>query len=440
MNPSRDHLFAASMRLGTTPAGLRKFYKIQLLLFFVLPVIALCLPWQQNVSARGKVTAFAPFERVQTIDSPINGVIQQWYVQEASQVKAGDVLLEMRDIDPNYRDRIASQRDNLSHRVSAKQEELKSYRLQQKSLIAARDAKIAAAQFKRDVAQQKTRAASEAIVSAQATLDAADFQLQRLQRLIKDGLVSKRDTEVAERDHEIARRALGSAKAQYESAMAEASSAAAEIKQITSDTQAELDSTAALINKIQGEVLDADNTLTNAEIQLSRQNTQRLLAPRDGTVFRLPYNSSSQMVSQGQALLVIQPHTDQPAVELMVDGRDAPLIKPGSQVRIEFEGWPAIQVPGWAKVRVGTYGGKVAFVDPIDAGNGNFRVMVVPDSTEQAWPSSEFLRQGLTAKGWILLQKVSIGYELWRIFNGFPPRIPESGTPHTKQPVVKTAS
>jgi hypothetical protein len=83
---------------------------------------------------------------------------------------------------------------------------------------------------------------------------------------------------------------------------------------------------------------------------------------------------------------------------------------------------------------VGTYGGKVAFVDPIDAGNGNFRVMVVPDLTEQPWPSSEFLLQGLTAKGWILLQKVSIGYELWRIFNGFPPRIPEQGVPHADKP------
>jgi multidrug efflux pump subunit AcrA (membrane-fusion protein) len=28
--------------------------------------------------------------------------VQQWHVQEASKVKAGDLLLEMRDIDPQY--------------------------------------------------------------------------------------------------------------------------------------------------------------------------------------------------------------------------------------------------------------------------------------------------------------------------------------------------
>jgi hypothetical protein len=29
------------------------------------------------------------------------------------------------------------------------------------------------------------------------------------------------------------------------------------------------------------------------------------------------------------------------------------------------------------------------------------------------------------AHGWILLNRVSLAYELWRQFNGFPPAIPE---------------
>jgi hypothetical protein len=308
--------------------------------------------------------------------------------------------------------------------LQAKKEELKSYQMQQKNLKIARDAKIAAAQFKRDMAEQQIRAASEAMISAQATLDAAQFQVKRLQRLLEDGLVSKRDAEVAERDFEVAKRTYGSAQAQHQSAKAEAKSASAEIRQIQSDTQAELESTTAVINKIYAEVMDSENSLTSSEISLSRQDTQKVLAPCDGIVFRLPFNSSSQIVPQGQPLLVIQPSTDAPAVELMVDGRDAPLITKNSKVRIEFEGWPALQVPGWAKVRVGTFGGRVAFVDPVDNGTGNFRVMVVPDTEEQAWPQARFLRQGISAKGWIMLENVSIGYELWRIFNGFPPRIP----------------
>ena len=424
MHNHNKNLYKASYALGDTPEIVSRIFKIQLWLFFIVPIFALFLPWQQNISAFGKVTALAPFERVQSIDAPIQGLIAQWHVQEGSAVKAGDVLLEMRDIDPQFKNRIESQRDNLSNKFSAKKEELKSYQLQQKNLSLARDAKIAAAKFKRDVAEQKINAASESMISAQATLVTAEFQVKRMQRLLQDGLVSKRDVEIAERDHEIARRAFGSAQAQHESAMAEAKSATADIRQIQSDTQAELDSTAAVIKKIYAEVMDSENTLTSSEIALSRQDTQKVLAPRDGVVFRLPFNSSSQIVVQGQPLLIIQPSTNSPSVELMVDGRDAPLITKGSKVRLEFEGWPALQVPGWAKVRVGTFGGQVAFVDPVDNGTGNFRVMVVPDRSEQPWPQARFLRQGITAKGWILLENVSIAYELWRIFNGFPPRIP----------------
>jgi adhesin transport system membrane fusion protein len=438
MFKNKKYLFEATLKLGNTPDEVNRFFRILIWVFFIIPIIFLFLPWQQNISSRGKVTAFAPFERAQTIDAPIQGLIAQWHVQEASLVKTGDLLLEMRDIDPNFKKRIESQRDNLLNRLQAKKEELNSYQMQQKNMITARDAKIASAKFKLDVAEQKIRATSESMISAQATLDAAEFQVNRLKRLLEDGLVSKRDEEIAERDYEVAKRSYGSAQAQHQSALAEAKSAKAEIRQVQSDTQAELESTSAVIKKIYGELMDSENSLTSSEISVSRQDTQKVLAPRDGVVFRLPFHSSSQIVSQGEALLVIQPNTNAPAVELMVDGRDSPLIKKGSKVRLEFEGWPAIQVPGWANVGLGTFGGKVAFVDPVDNGSGTFRVMVIPDPSEQPWPESNFLRQGNSAKGWILLEKVTIGYELWRIFNGFPPRVPaDSGqfksTKHNKK-------
>jgi adhesin transport system membrane fusion protein len=408
-----------------TPSFVVRYVKLLAILFFVLPISALFLPWQQNVTAVGKVTAYAPTERVQSIDAPLNGIISKWYVQEGSVVKKGDLLVEINDIDPNFKDRLESQRDNLETKLTEKQEELKAYQLQQQNLIAARDAKIAAAKFKWDVSNQKILSASEAIASAQATAETADFQSTRLARLYQDGLVSKRDFEIAQRDSTIAKRTLASAQAQLDSATAEAKSANAEIEQIKADTQASLASSAALINKIQGELADSRNSLTSSEINLARQKMQKIYAPRAGTIFRLPVNSQSQMISQGQPLLVILPDTNERAVELMVDGRDAPLVTKGSSVRLEFEGWPAIQVPGWAKVGVGTFAGRVAFVDPTDNGTGSFRVMIVPDEQYARWPSARFLRQGISAKGWILLENVTIGYELWRLFNGFPPRIPD---------------
>lgn len=412
-----------SLHLAKTPASVEKSIKYLAMFFFVFPFLTLFLPWQQNVTALGKVTAYSPAERTQTIDAPVGGVITKWHVQEGTKVKKGDVLIEISDIDAQFKDRLEYQRDNLKDKLLAKEQELKTYQIQQQNLLNSQDARIASSQFKLDVANQKILAASEAISASEATVDAATQQINRLQRLLQDGLVSKRDVEVAERDHIIATRNLNSARAQYQSAKAEAQSAKVEIEQIKADTQATLESNNGVINKIKGELADSQNSLASSEVSLSRQSMQRIVAPRDGTIYRLPVNSQSQVISQGQPLLVILPDTEERSVELWVDGRDAPLIVKGSEVRLEFEGWPAIQVAGWSNIGFGTFPGKVAFVDPTDNGSGNFRVMIVPSTSE--WPSARFLKQGISAKGWILLDRVTIGYEIWRILNGFPPRIPQ---------------
>jgi len=406
-----------------TPKYVRRLARILGITFFILPILSMFLPWRQNVNASGQITAFSASERIQSIDAPVTGVISNWNVQEGSKVKKGDLLLEISDIDPLFKERLTSQRDNQQTKLEAKSDELKAYQIQQENLISSRDAKIAAAKFKLDVAQQKTLSSAETVSAAQATLETAQFQSTRLQRLLTDGLVSKRDVEVAERDYILANRSLNSAEANLNSAKAEAKSASAEILEIRADTQASLDSSSALINKIKGELAESENSLTSSEISLSRQNTQKIIAPRDGVIHRLPINSESQVISKGQQLLIIVPDTNSRAVELWVDGRDATLVVKDSEVRLEFEGWPAIQVSGWPTANIGTFKGKVAFVDPTDNGVGNFRVMVLP-ADDSDWPSAIYLRQGVSARAWILLEKVSIGYEIWRLVNGFPARLP----------------
>ena len=66
------------------------------------------------------------------------------------------------------------------------------------------------------------------------------------------------------------------------------------------------------------------------------------------------------------------------------------------------------------------------FVDNADDGHGKFRVLLVPDEKPgEAWPEAGLLRQGIRARGWVFLNRVSVGYKLWRKFNDFPPEIPE---------------
>ncbi len=168
--------------------------------------------------------------------------------------------------------------------------------------------------------------------------------------------------------------------------------------------------------------------LSRIEVRLARQSVQSVKAPRSGTILRRMSGQESELVKPGDVLAVIVPETESRAVELWVDGNDVPLVHEGRHVRLQFEGWPAVQFSGWPSVAIGTFGGRVSFVDAADSGNGKFRVVVVPEPGER-WPSHRYLRQGIRANGWILLNQVALGYELWRQFNGFPPSLPEDQRP-----------
>ncbi len=417
----------SALSVARTPRLVTRLARAGVWLFLLTPPALLLTPWQQNISGIGRVTAFAPLERRQNIEAPVAGRIVRWLAKEGAKVKAGDVLMEIVDVDPEFLKRLGQQREAAAAKVAAKEDELRAYRLQIDNLIATRDLQIATAQYRRDVAHQRAISAGEAIASARATLDAAVIQRERLQRLLADGLVSQRDFELAERDEVIARRNLNSAQAGLNAGLAEQRAADAEIGRIRADAQARIDSVSASANKTQSELEDSRGSLAKNEVDLSRQQAQIVRAPRDGSILRVLVNPQSDIVRQGDPLLVLVPTTDVKAVELWVDGNDAALITPGRHARLQFEGWPAMQFDGWPEVAVGTFGGTVAFVDSSDDDKGKFRILVVPDTNDPPWPSERFLRQGVRVKGWVLLNRVTMAYELWRQLNAFPPQMtPES--------------
>jgi hypothetical protein len=128
-----------------------------------------------------------------------------------------------------------------------------------------------------------------------------------------------------------------------------------------------------------------------------------------------------QAVKEGQSLITIVPEASQRAAELWVAGNDMPLVQIGQEVRLQFEGWPAVQFPGWPSIAIGTFSGTVANVDPTDNGMGQFRILVTPNKADKnEWPSDRYLRQGVRVNGWVMLRRVTLGYEIWRQLNGFP--------------------
>lgn len=176
--------------------------------------------------------------------------------------------------------------------------------------------------------------------------------------------------------------------------------------------------------------------LNQAETQLSRQNTQLVKAPKDGTVLNINAGDIATFVNKGDPLATFFPDNVQPAVELYISGLDAPLVSKGRPVQLIFEGWPAVQFSGWPSVAQGTFEGEVYFVDPALSANGKIRILVTAKDPRE-WPSSYFLRFGTQARGWVQLDTVPLGYELWRQMNSFPPNFPKDAAQQARNETPK---
>ncbi len=50
--------------------------------------------------------------------------------------------------------------------------------------------------------------------------------------------------------------------------------------------------------------------------------------------------------------------------------------------------------------------------------NGSLKLFV-KQGGKREWPSPDVLRLGTKVHGWVLLNNVSLGYELWRMYNVF---------------------
>jgi RND family efflux transporter MFP subunit len=177
-------------------------------------------------------------------------------------------------------------------------------------------------------------------------------------------------------------------------------------------------------NKAQAEVAKAEAELNRAQVSLAQQDLQIIRAPRDGIIIEIMAGDTATTIKAGDRIAKMTPTSVLPAVELYIDGNDIPLISINRKVRLQFEGWPVVQFSGWPSRAIGTFGGLVYSIDPSVSANGRFRVMVVPDPEDEPWPGEHFLRMGAKVKGWVLLETVKLGFELWRNLNNFPPILP----------------
>ncbi len=319
--------FKSKKLLKKTP-NVIKVAVISLLCIVFFVVGMLFVPWQQSVYGTGQVVAYSPTDRAQLITAPIEGVLNQWKVEEGSYVKKGQTLVTVENITPGY---------------------LK-------------------------LLQEKKAALTLQVDAMQKSAQLAKKQIDRDKVLLDKGVGARRAYEISEQ---------------------------------------------AYFEKLK-EMGKAQKELATVEINIAKQQSREIKAPMSGTILNRRTGSGDVYVKSGDVIASLIPATASRSVELYLSGNDIPLVRVGDKVRLQFEGWPAIQFSAWPQLAIGTFDGIVKFVSPANDARGDLFKIIVSPEKGQMWPSSRFLRQGVPARGWVLLNQVSLGYELWRRYNGFP--------------------
>ncbi|MFT6137137.1 MAG: adhesin transport system membrane fusion protein [Vicingaceae bacterium] len=422
----KDSNFSALKHINSVKSG--KVFMRLLMVVFGIILIFMFLPWTQNVRAEGEVTTLKPDQRPQTINSIIGGRIEKWFVQEGDFVAKGDTILfisEVKDdyFDPNLLERTADQ-------VKAKEFAVKSYMEKIKALDNRVDALSQTGVLKLEQTKNKLKQAELKIISdsidykaSEINFKIAEDQFGRLQKLYDEGLKSLTDLENRKNKMQEAQAKMISSENKLLTTRNELINAQVELMSIQAQyrddiAKAESDKYTAMSN-----MYDAEATVTKLQNQYSnysfRSNLYYITAPQNGYITQAIQVGIGELIKEGEAIISIMPANYSLAVALYVKPIDLPLMEVGQEVRIQFDGWPAIVFSGWPNTSYGTYGGTVFALDNFISTNGKFRVLVMPDTAQYEWPSA--LRVGGGTNNMLLLKEVPIWYELWRQLNGFPP-------------------
>lgn len=423
-----------SLRVLSTPRTGRVL-SYWLVGIIILLFLCLFLPWQQNVEGTGFVTALTPQDRPQEVQSAIAGRIKEWRIREGDFVNKGDTLVVLAEIKTDYFDPELLERTE--EQINAKRQAIDANQKKNTALTQL----IKARQTGLGLSLQKARNKYEQ-ARLQVSIDSANFEAQKVKFNIAERQFSAYDTMfaaanngeiplISRTEYEKRKQKLQESRASVVekqskylasqnkliNAKIELNSLEAEYADKIAKAQSDLSSSLASLADKESEYAKMRNKYANLAI---RNDQYYVLAPQDGYVVKAKKSGIGETIKENDGLLTIQPAEPDAAVELYVKAMDVPLIAKGRHVRLEFDGWPALQVTGWPSVAVGTFGGTIQVIDYVDSKEGKYRILVVPDEREP-WPKQ--IRVGSGVYGWIMLDDVPVWYEIWRQLNGFPPSL-----------------
>ncbi|RUL88590.1 HlyD family secretion protein [Tautonia sociabilis] len=370
-----------ALRQVGTPRAARKVGVALMVALLGLPFVLALVPWRQSVFGDGSVIGYHPLDRQFQVEAPISGRVISYAVIEGDQVRRGDLIATVKNVDPRYLETLRSQEENYQAALEQATQAVAAYTAALRQKEAERDQAILEAEAGILEAERKVQEAEQKVAEAQT--DASGYQIlyEQAKALYERGLEAGQAVVKAEQTYRTAERKLDQAREQRNQAQAALEQAKAKRKVVEAKAQAEIEKARTDIQTAEMKVQEARVKLTDTQVKIRQQEQGgRVLAPRAGTVLRLLTNvGEGAYVKEGDPLAILVPETPRLAAELYLPGRDIPLVRVGDPVRLQFEGWPALQFIGWPAAAVGTFPGKVALVDPTTTKGGKFRVLAVPD-------------------------------------------------------------
>ncbi len=399
----------------------KRFWMIS---FFILLFIVgiLFLPWQQTVKGVGTVIAYNPTERNYNILSPISGFIENFYVQEDQFVKKGTLLFSMVDLDKKYLDRIKRMRENTEIQLKNVRKEIKILLGRMENLKENLNTGIDIYNGKLNQIKEKIKSLELKKVALQKNYEITKSNYERIKALYEEGIESKRKFEIADNKFTKARIELNKIKLDIKIEKQNFEITKNEKNKFVQDMENKIKSLQNSIISSRNKIKSYEKEIQKIDISLSRYKTSKVYAEKDGYVVRIWKNDKNQYIKKGEKIVLFSPKVKERAVLLKVNSFDMPLVKKGLPVRIQFYGWPTLQISGWPKIKFGTFGGVIDKIDPISHEKDIFYAYVV-ESPEEPWPDVEQLKIGTQATGWVRLSTVPIWYEIWRKVNAFPPKM-----------------
>ena len=396
-------------------------------LFFVL-VFILFVPWTQNINTSGIVTTQFQEQRPQQINSIIPGKIIKWWVKEGDFVQKGDTIVELADTKDDYLDPRLIERTN--DQLIAKKQKVDFYDNKitniKGQIVAIEEGfklKESAIRNKIQQLERKILIDSAELSAAKIDLEVGTNQYNRAGKMLNDGIISLVDYERRTQSFNKAKAGFQEKQQKFLNTKQDVLIARIELntlKQDVNDKLFKLKGDIANSNTekstVIAEVAKNENELSNYRI---RGGQKWLVAPQTGQIIKAKKAGINEIVKEGEMIVEIVPNSFKYAVELFIKPMDLALINKGQDVRLQFDGYPAIVFSGWPNSSYGTFAGKISAIETNRNENGQFRVLIIPDMLVKNWPSN--LKIGTGAQGFALLNDVPIWYELWRQLNGFPP-------------------